>query len=207
MARLSDELIAQIKNNVDLLRLVESQGYKLKSHGVKDKALSCPFHEDKTESCIITPSENLFNCFGCGEGGSVIDWVMKTQGVSFRHAVEILQKDTSSLAASGKTIKRATTPKLATPLAADADLQGTLKHVLSYYHDTLKQSPEALEYLAGRGLNHPELIDTFKLGFANRTLGYRLPQKNRQEGAEIRGKLQQIGLLRQSGHEHFNGSM
>ncbi len=212
MARLSDELINQIKQQVDLLRLVESQGYKLKSHGVKDKALSCPFHEDKTESCIITPSENLFNCFGCGEGGSVIDWVMKTQGVSFRHAVEILQKDTSSLAASAsepstKTIKRATTPKLATPLAADADLQGTLKHVLSYYHDTLKQSPEALEYLAGRGLNHPELIDTFKLGFANRTLGYRLPQKNRQEGAEIRGKLQQIGLLRQSGHEHFNGSI
>lgn len=216
MARLSEELITEIKNTVDLLRLVESQGYKLKSHGVKDKALSCPFHEDKTESCIITPSENLFNCFGCGEGGSVIDWVMKTQGVSFRHAVEILAApDILSSAALAhpcaspkiRAVKYGTTQKLPTPLAADVDLQGTLKHVLSYYHDTLKQSPEALEYLAGRGLNHPELIDTFKLGFANRTLGYRLPQKNRQEGAEIRGKLQQIGLLRKSGHEHFNGSI
>ncbi|WP_448214310.1 CHC2 zinc finger domain-containing protein [Colwellia sp. MEBiC06753] len=210
MARLSDELIAQIKQQVDLVRLVESQGYKLKPHGVKDKALSCPFHEDKTESCVITPSKNLFNCFGCGESGSVIDWVMKTQGVSFRHAVEILQKDTSFLAApsSGhKPVKKATTQKLATPLAADADLQATLKQVVGYYHETLKQSPEALDYLKQRGLDHPELIDTFQLGFANRTLGYRLPQKNRQAGAEIRGKLQQIGILRKSGHEHFNGSL
>lgn len=210
MARLSEELITAIKNNVDLLRLVESQGYKIKPHGVKDKAISCPFHEDKTESCVITPSKNLFNCFGCGESGSVIDWVMKTQGVSFRHAVEILQKDTSFLAApsSGhKPVKKATTQKLATPLAADADLQATLKQVVGYYHETLKQSPEALDYLKQRGLDHPELIDTFQLGYANRTLGYRLPQKNRQTGAEIRGKLQQIGILRKSGHEHFNGSI
>lgn len=210
MARISDELINQIKQQVDLVRLVESQGYKLKSHGVKDKALSCPFHEDKTESCVITPAKNLFNCFGCGESGSVIDWVMKTQGVSFRHAVEILQKDTSFLAApsSGhKPVKKATTQKLATPLATDADLQATLQQVIGYYHETLKQSPEALDYLKQRGLDHPELIDTFRLGYANRTLGYRLPQKNRQAGAEIRGKLQQIGILRKSGHEHFNGSI
>ena len=52
-----------------------------------------------------------------------------------------------------------------------------------------------------------EAIDHFKLGFANRTLGYRLPLKNRKEGAAIRGQLQRIGLLRASGHEHFNGSI
>lgn len=207
MARLSDELIAHIKQQVDLVRLIESQGYRLKSHGVKDKALSCPFHDDNTESCVITPAKNLFNCFGCGESGSVIDWVMKTQGVSFRHAVEILQKDTSSLAASDKAVKYGTTQKLATPLATDADLQATLQQVIGYYHDTLKQSPEALDYLKQRGLEHPELIETFRLGYANRTLGYRLPQKNRQTGAELRGKLQQLGILRQSGHEHFNGSL
>ncbi|WP_143872485.1 CHC2 zinc finger domain-containing protein [Catenovulum sediminis] len=228
MARLSDELINQIKQQVDLCRLVESQGYKLKSHGVKDKALCCPFHDDKTESCVITPSKNLFNCFGCGESGSVIDWVMKTQGVSFRHAVEILtasdihshaalahpcaSQDISSLVASEaepttKAVKYGTTQKLPTPLSGDADSQATLQQVVGYYHQTLKQSPEALAYLKQRGLEHPKLIDTFQLGFANRTLGYRLPQKNRQAGADIRGKLQQLGILRQSGHEHFNGSI
>jgi DNA primase len=56
-------------------------------------------------------------------------------------------------------------------------------------------------------LVHPELIDRFKLGFVNRTLGYRLPEKNRKAGAEMRGKLQEIGILRDSGHEHFNGSL
>ena len=61
--------------------------------------------------------------------------------------------------------------------------------------------------MESRGLKNAELIDTFKLGFANRTLAYRLPQKNRQAGAEIRGKLQAIGILRESGHEHFNGSI
>jgi len=54
MARLKDELIEQLKQNVSLLRLVESQGYQLKPHG-KDKAIQCPFHSDETASCIISP--------------------------------------------------------------------------------------------------------------------------------------------------------
>ena len=52
-----------------------------------------------------------------------------------------------------------------------------------------------------------ELIDRFKLGFANRTLGLRLPLGNRAAGAEIRARLQKLGVLRASGHEHFNGSL
>jgi DNA primase catalytic core len=207
MARFTDELIDKLKQEVDLVRLIESQGYKLKSHGAKDKAICCPFHKDDTASCVITPSQNLFHCFGCGEAGSVIDWVMKTQGLSFRHAVEILQKDASSLAAPARTVKKATTPKLDNVFAHDKDNQQLLQRVINYYHETLKQSPEALEYLQKRGLNHPDLINTFKLGYANRTLGYRLPQKNRQDGKAIREQLQQIGLMRQSGHEHFTGSL
>jgi DNA primase len=52
------------------------------------------------------------------------------------------------------------------------------------------------------------MIDHFRLGFANRTLSYRLPQKNRRAGAEIRGRLERAGILRETtGHEHFNGSL
>jgi hypothetical protein len=65
--------------------------------------------------------------------------------------------------------------------------------------------PEALEYKASRGLRHLELVDRFRLGFANRTLGLRLPEKNRLAGAALRGRLQELGILRASGHEHFNG--
>ena len=97
--------------------------------------------------------------------------------------------------------------KLETPFEADADDQRVLRRVADTHHETLKQSPEALQYLEGRGLTHPEMIAHFKLGFANRTLGYRLPDKNRKSGAEIRGRLQRLGILRESGHEHFAGSL
>jgi len=207
MARLADEVINRIKQDVSLLRLVESQGHTVTRQG-KDHVVCCPFHEEKTPSCIISPKTNLFNCFGCGTGGSVIDWVMKTQGVSFRFACEILQKDLGLIIESGtQPVKQNTTTKLAPPLAANADSQTALRQVIDYYHETFKQSPEVQEYLRSRGLEHPELIDRFKLGFANRTLGYRLPEKNRKAGAELRGKLQEIGILRDSGHEHFNGSL
>ncbi|NRA61889.1 MAG: toprim domain-containing protein [Psychrobium sp.] len=204
MARLKDEVIDQIKSQVSLLRLVESQGHKPKTHG-KDKVITCPFHQDDTASLVISPN-NLFNCFGCGAAGSVIDWVMKTQGVSFRFACELLQKDISLIAQNGETpIKQNTTTKLSFSLAADH--QVALTQVIDYYHETLKQCVEVHEYLASRGLDCPKLIEYFKLGYANRTLAYRLPAKNRKAGGEMRGQLQDIGILRQSGHEHFNGSL
>jgi DNA primase len=79
--------------------------------------------------------------------------------------------------------------------------------VVAFYHETLKESPEALRYLELRGLTHPEMMGHFRIGFANRTLGYRVPDKNRREGAELRGRLQRLGIIRDSGHEHFMGSV
>jgi DNA primase len=206
MARLPDDTINKIKQDVSLLRLIENQGHQVTKQG-KDYVVSCPFHDEQTPSCVISPNTNLFNCFGCGAGGSVIDWVMKTQGLSFRFACEILQKDLGLLQSEAPSKARNTTTKLTPPLAANTDNQTALLDVINYYHETFKQSPEAHEYLRSRGLECKELIEHFKLGFANRTLGYRLPEKNRKAGAELRGKLQEIGILRESGHEHFNGSL
>jgi len=209
MARIADEVIERIKSEVSLVRLAENQGYQLQKQG-KDFALCCPFHADKTPSCVITPKSNLFNCFGCGAGGSVIDWVMKTQSVSFRHAVELLKNDiadSSSLVASSEPIKKTTVPKLAAPVSVDADDQTLLREVVDYYHETLMDSMEGIAYLEARGLADGTLIKHFKLGYANRTLGLRLPQKNRKTGAELREKLQRLGVYRESGHEHLNGSL
>src|SRR5580693_8798107 len=145
----------------------------------------------------------------CNVGGSVIDWVMKTRGVSFRHAVELLRADHPSLAAGdGHVVRKGTTVKLAAPVAPDAGDQESLRGVVEFYHGTLKESPEALRYLQSRGLTHPEMIERFKLGFANRKLGLTLPDKNRKAGAELRGRLERLGVLRStSGHEHLNGSV
>jgi DNA primase len=208
MARIPDEEIEWLKKEVALERLVLGFGVELKRHGAELLG-RCPFHEDKTPSLVVSPKTNLWHCLGkCNVGGSTIDWVMRTKGVSFRHAVELLKADHPSLAAGdGHVVKKGTTAKLAAPVKAEADDQEALRQVVAFYHETLKESPEALRYLESRGLTHPEMMGHFRIGFANRTLGYRLPDKNRREGAELRGRLQRLGIIRDSGHEHFMGSV
>ncbi|MEI8592471.1 toprim domain-containing protein, partial [Xenorhabdus bovienii] len=89
----------------------------------------------------------------------------------------------------------------------EAGRQALLARVVEFYHHTLLHAPEAQDYLAKRRLNHPELVAQFRLGFANRTLGYRLPPKKLKAGAEIRRRLQAAGVLRENGGEHLRGSL
>jgi len=206
MARIPEAEIERLKMEVSVERLVESAGIALKKSG-KDWLGQCPFHEDDTASLVVTPAKNLWHCFGCGIGGGPIDWVIKKNGVSFRHAVELLRDGVSSLAAGSGAVKRTTVRALEAPVALDVDDQALLNQVVDYYHETLKASPEALAYLKSRGIDSMEAVEHFKLGYANRTLGLRLPEKTRVAGAEIRTRLQQIGIYRESGHEHFNGSL
>jgi len=204
MARIPEAEIERLKSEVSLARLVEAKGIALAKHGA-DLVGRCPFHEDRTPSLVVSPKKNLWHCLGaCQAGGSVIDWVMRTEGLSFRHACEFLRDGAPSLAV-GRIVKRSTVPKLPAPVSIGADDQVLLNQVVDFYHATLKASPEALRYLERRGLVHPELVDRFRLGFANRSLGVRLPANNRKTGAVLRERLTRIGILRDSGHEHFNG--
>lgn len=208
MARIPEAEVERLKREVSVQRLAEARGIKLTRHGA-DLIGLCPFHDDRNPSLVITPAKNLWHCLGaCNAGGTAIDWVMKANGISFRHAVELLREDYLPLAAElVQPVKQSTVRKLPPPVARDADDRVLLLQVVSYYNETLKQSPEAMKYLESRGLKSPEIIDRFRLGFANRTLGYRLPAKNRAAGAQMRGRLQTLGILRESGHEHFNGSL
>ena len=214
MARIPTTEIEQLKNEVSVERLVEAAGIVLKKSG-KDKLGLCPFHADAEASLVVSPAKNLWHCFSCQIGGGPIDWVMKSRGVSFRHAVELLKVDSASASAGEKLSVLAlasasahgTVRSLPAPIAFDADDQALLNQCVDFYHQTLQAAPEALAYLASRGLDNPELVAHFKLGFANRTLGLRLPFKNRKEGGSIRSRLQKIGLYRESGHEHFTGSL
>jgi DNA primase catalytic core len=208
MARIPEAEIERLKDEVSVQRLVEVSGVALKKAG-KDWLGRCQFHDDREASLVVSPAKNLWHCFGCQIGGGPIDWVMKSRGVSFRHAVELLKADPSSAASAAApgAAKRSTVKALPAPVALDADDQALVNQTLDYYHQRLQQSPEALAYLQARGLAHPELVATFKLGVADRTLGLRLPDKSRKDGADIRARLQKIGLIRESGHEHFNGSL
>jgi len=209
MARIPEAEIERLKSEVAVERLVEASGVALKKSG-KDLLGRCPFHEDETASLVVTPAKNLWHCFGCGVGGGPIDWVIKHRGVSFRHAVELLREGLPSLDAgtTGQAYLHATpTRTLPPPVAFDADDQALLNQTVDYYHERLLATSEAQAYLAARGLTHPDVAAHFKLGLADRTLGLRLPEKTRKAGAEIRARLQKIGLYRDSGHEHFNGSL
>jgi hypothetical protein len=209
MARIPQAELDRLKREISVERLAQARGIALQPHGANLIGL-CPFHADHAPSLVITPAKNLWHCLGaCQTGGSVIDFVMQAEGVSFRHAVELLRADLPLAADSSgqRVVKASTVTKLPPPVEPAAEDYELLTQVVAYYHATLQQSPEALQYLERRGLRSAEMIARFQLGFANRTLAYRLPAKNRQTGAELRGRLQKLGILRESGHEHFNGSL
>jgi DNA primase catalytic core len=216
MARIPDEVLTRLKAEVSVQRLVEGCGVQLRVQG-RDLVGRCPFHDDSTPSLVVTPGKNLWNCLGaCRRGGGPIDWVMAAQGVSFRLAVELLQQESPSLSTLAQSspssqgpglVSKSSTrklPLLASPEVSDADLAAA---VVDHYAATLAGSPEALGYVAKRGVDHPEVIGMFRLGYANRTLGYRLGHSQTKTGGTLRARLQSLGFIRESGHEHFTGSL
>ncbi|EME1634697.1 toprim domain-containing protein [Escherichia coli] len=183
--------------------MVQAQGRQLVKKG-KDFTTLCPFHDEKTPSCVISPEKNLYHCFGCNAGGSVLNWVMQTEKLSLRKAAERLKAELGDNPAVVPLVTRDEPEIFADD---EAGRQKLLGRVVEFYHHTLLNAPEAVAYLEKRRLNHPELVAAFKLGFANRTLPYRLPAVKSRAGEKIRARLKGVGVLRESGHEHFTGSL
>jgi DNA primase catalytic core len=209
--RIPEADIERVKRETDLLALVRSRGIELKSHG-RNFVGRCPFHPDgEHPNFIVTPDKGLFHCMACGKAGNAIQFIQSYDGMSFRHAYELLRHGgPAAFTAPGRLVNgplsHASIPRLPCPLDAEADDAALFAQVAGYYHQRLKtMAPTARAYLARRGLDSDELIDHFQIGFADRTLGTRLPDGNRQEGQRLRSRLTRLGLWRESGHEHFNG--
>jgi DNA primase len=194
MARIPESELERLKRDLDLVGLVRSGGVELEKRG-RDYVGLCPFHDDTDPSLVITPAKRLWHCLGaCQAGGSVIDWVMRREGLSFRRAVEwLLDREGGGPEAIDLD-----------PEASNAEL---LDAVVAFYHATLLSAPDGTAYLESRGLNDRALIDRFGLGLANRSLGTCLPKKSLKAGERIRSRLQELGVLRESGHEHLAGSL
>ena len=126
MPRVPNELLERLKQEIAIVRLVERAGVVLKGTG--DNLLGlCPMHDDHEPSLVISAEKNVWHCLGaCQAGGSVVDWVMKKDRVSFRHAVDLLLAEFFPLEARSVidgAPKLSTVPQLASPLDLEADEQ------------------------------------------------------------------------------------
>jgi len=133
---------------------------------------------------------------------------MKKENISFRHAVEKLQQITGTAPVVPTITTRSGKehPALVDPAQQIDDAQMLVK-VTDFYHQTFLNQTQAMKYLESRKCFHPEAVKHFKIGYANRTLGYRIPPGETVAGKELKAQLQRIGIYRESGHEHLSGSV
>ena len=208
MARIPEAEVERLKREISVERLAEARGVKLTRQG-EDLIGKCPFHDDRNASAGHHSGEKSLALPGrLRRGGDVIEWVMRAEGVSFRHAVELLKREHFPLAAGPiQPVKRSTIPKLPPPVAREANDRALLVEIVDYYSRTLKQSPEALKYLASRGLQSSEIIDRFRLASPTGRWAMAWRKRAASPARRCAGRLQRLGILRESGHEHFNGSV
>lgn len=207
MGRASKKTIERLNKETAIERVLASYGIKT-STKKRSIVAPCPFHDGGNVSLVVDRAANTWACAKCKLRGTVIDFVKRIEGVSLTHAVALLKAgELGKRGREKKLAKKSTVRKLASPLDAGSTDEDLLRQVVDYYGQELKQSPDALDYLQARGLTSSEIIDTFKIGFANRTLGYRIPDKAWHAGREIRERLQRIGILKNTGHELFRGSI
>jgi len=155
-----EAVIAEILRRTDIVELIGGH-LPLKAAGRTHKAL-CPFHTEKTPSFIVNPERQIFHCFGCGEGGDAITFLMKHERLMFPEAARYLAER------AGVSLP---TPRSAGAGTSETDGRLVLVEVhrqaLEHFRENLRGSEGsgARDYLAGRGLT-PALNERFQLGCA-----------------------------------------
>jgi DNA primase catalytic core len=186
----------EIKGRVDITALFGSFGVTLTAKG-KGFVAKCPWHEDREPSLSVDREKGLYHCFGCGESGDVVSLVQKFRGVGFREALEYLKGHTGFTPVNGKRTPRRMDRASAAAQASE-EFRFILDDVATRYASALLAHSEARAYLASRGLDKPELITGFKLGYCAGDLFESL-------GAAQKAALTRLGVLKASGAEHFKG--
>ena len=133
-----------------------SQYVQLKKSGQNWKGL-CPFHSEKTPSFMVSPSKQIFHCFGCSAGGDVIAFASKYENLSFNEAVSLLAGKAGIPLSSLRTDKKA--------VERDENLRNALLEACRYFMKKLGESGPAEQYLRHRGVSK-ESIEAFRVGFA-----------------------------------------
>jgi DNA primase len=143
------ESIENLKSIIDIVDVIGNY-LQLKKEGSNYKAL-CPFHSEKTPSFVVSPTKQIYHCFGCGASGDAIKFIMEIEKLSYPEAIEKLASMYNFKLdyTSGKSFIKL----------------DVLESVNNYYISNLYKNKTAYEYLKQRGLKD-STIEKFSLGFA-----------------------------------------
>lgn len=161
----SDEIIEEVRERNDIVDVISSY-VALKKKGANYFGL-CPFHNEKTGSFSVSPSKQMFYCFGCGAGGNVISFIMQYENLSFPEAVRFL---------ANRVGMSLPDREYSAAEKREHDLKGTLleinKTAATHFYHLLytREGAPALAYLKKRGLDD-NAIRHFGLGYSSRRPG------------------------------------
>ncbi len=156
MARIPQETIDRINDNADIVDVV-SKHVDLTKRGRNFFGL-CPFHNEKTPSFSVAPDKGIYHCFGCGQGGNAVNFIMEYEKITFVEALQQLGKELSiEVEFSGDEKSK----------DFFSELYSLHDFATELYHKTLflDQAKKAKEYLLNRGFDEKSL-KLFKVGYA-----------------------------------------
>jgi DNA primase len=156
---ISDSFKQDLLNRVDIVDVV-SRYVQLKKGGANYLGL-CPFHSEKTPSFTVSPAKQFYHCFGCGEHGNAIGFLMAYAGLGYVDAV----KDLAATAGMQVPEARPRSPEEAARREREPDLYAVMEKAMEFYRAELKKSPRPIDYLKARGLTG-EVAARFRIGYA-----------------------------------------
>ena len=178
------QAVEQIKNSLDIVDVI-SKYVVLKKSGHNYSGL-CPFHNEKTPSFVVTPSRQIFKCFGCGEGGDVIAFLMKINNQDFK---EVIAEQAAVL---GIELPKGSKNSSSKYKQEKERLLNAMDEATKFYHKKLLANERALEYLEKRGVGEVA-IGKFFLGLAPNS-NFELKEHLREKGY-TNDEMYKAGLL------------
>lgn len=178
------QAVEQIKNSLDIVDVI-SKYVVLKKSGHNYSGL-CPFHNEKTPSFVVTPSRQIFKCFGCGEGGDVIAFLMKINNQDFK---EVIAEQAAVL---GIELPKGSKDSSSKYKQEKERLLNAMDEATKFYHKKLLANERALEYLEKRGVGEVA-IGKFFLGLAPNS-NFELKEHLREKGY-TNDEMYKAGLL------------
>ncbi|HEY5192655.1 MAG TPA: DNA primase [Solirubrobacteraceae bacterium] len=162
MARYTPDSRDRVRDAIDFVELVSTRT-DLRRAGPRSYEGLCPFHDERTPSFSVEPTEKVYYCFGCQASGDVFTFVQETEGVDFKGALELL----ADRAGIELELERED-PQEAQRRARRERLLELLTRTCAYYERYLWESEEAAQarsYLEGRGLGEA-ILKEFRVGYA-----------------------------------------